>query len=250
MEDEQLIDQYILGLLDGEEKTKFELRLKEDKAFADQYERIKSLQQGIRLAHLEDKLSMLKDIETNEASKKTPKVPMQPSNSGKIIRWLAAAAAIGAIGWFLWQNNSIAHRSNPELFAEYFVPDENPFDATTRGDEQRSDCYKNYELEQWTASISCILELLETEVQDIDYYYLGISYLGNDMPEEAIESFNKIVTLPKGITPEKLLWYQGLALIYNDNLTEAKLKLEQIKDGILARQAKELLGVIEEISVD
>gem|GEM_PF-5312885 len=247
MKDNQLIDQYINGSLDESARKAFEERLETDPDFAKQYKEIISLKAGVRLSHLEDKLDFLKKVEADKSAKDTKVVDINASANRPMLKWLAAAAIALLFGILLWQSGQSDPLSSQELFAENFIPDENIFDGTTRGDANRSECYNNYSLKRWDETIACILELISSEETDIDFYYLGISYLSKDMPKEAITSFDKIVAAPDGISQNRIFWYKGLANIYVEDLDKAVENLSQIKGGLLENKAQEILDAIEKL---
>lgn len=200
------IERYLSGEMSVAEKKAFEQRLKENKSLMQEWNHIQTLKAGMRVSVLGDKLKMLKDIENQSDfakptsdeerrddetdstslrfSRKRSKIKNQKS---KILRWVAAAAAVMVlVAVMIWPEEEVRGPS-----AEYaYLFEEGEFEKTiehtlyrsvSRHNELSDDqiyAYNLYVDQQFEKAIPELKKLWENQQDSLAWKYLGYSYLG------------------------------------------------------------------------
>lgn len=241
MDAQQLIDRYLRGEATEAEQIEFQQRLDADIEFETMYRATKEIVDGLRVNALHEKRDFLKSLDL-EAKKETPVIKMEPRSR---YGWLSIAAAIVVlvgVATFLIRQQSTPTLTGPELYAANFTIASHDFKDAARGDTQRQDCYTSYDAQLWSAAIPCIEALIADEGIELDYFYLGVSLLGNDQPTEAITAFNQITEIQATLTSDALSWYQALAALGISDIAQAKAYLERIQSAPYKTKADALIS--------
>ena len=178
------------------------------------------------------------------------------------IKRLFAVALIGMAASMFWFFNSTTGSTigpvSPvdQLLSEHYAK---PFARDVlKGPEStlaiRGKAYQFYQNKNYHETISLLEELVAVGGEEQkDYFYLGLSYLYSDQPEEAAKRFKTLLEGPTNNYQDIATWYLGLALTDAGEYEEAKIHLSKVATWTgnkgkenTAKDAIELLRVIEE----
>ncbi len=250
----QLIDDYLLGNLSGNDLDAFEKRMKEDKEFAAEVYLHRMIVKGIR----DQEEIGVRDIMNKADNEMDPPV----------IRWFSrymyysyaavvlAFIALGIYLLFFFQPQS------KELFTEYFVPYDNDFIAMARGQEipealahfndeeygQILTAMNFYDKEEYSKTIKILENISLDNNKDPELiFYLAISQLENGQTSEAIENLKLLSGSSDHPYQDEATWYLALAYLNAGDKQRSKQLLNKISrsNTPFAQQAKELLRELQ-----
>jgi tetratricopeptide (TPR) repeat protein len=239
--DIEWIELYLEQSLSTEEKNWIEQRLAEEPAFKTQYQEHQRLIDGIRYAHLHDKLVQLRTLE-----KSLPTLGQNFTGEFKILNYwkpLAMAATLAiAVSTYLIVNQ----KTNPdELFAENFHAYPNVFEPTVRGAEasdKRREAFGAYDRGDFPAAVILFNNLLKEKEEPGILLLIGNANLALGNTEDAQNNF---LTLIKDFDEldGQAKWYLGLCYLKQGNEKKARLILQELEDPefTYSKKAKELL---------
>ncbi len=259
--DKELLDQYLRGELSSVERLNLEKRLATDTFLANQLAELDEVQQGIRLARLASVLGEVQGWEREaviqaggfeQEVSEMVRLEKHRELLGEIrgfekeakttkVRWVnkywwgvVAGLTIILASYFL-----IPQKTNAEKLAEaHFTI--YPVIGNTRN-ELASDVkkrgFKNYIKGDFKNAIQD-LNILATNGDSLALFYLGISFLGNQQPQEAIEKLNLFRT-QYGILREEVNWYLGLSYLYINDTKSAEIYLQNSSNKELINKIKD-----------
>lgn len=211
------IGDYLNDALDANERSAFEVRLREDLLFRQKVNEVRALLIGVREANLAEQLDSFHaglQESTREATNRKP--------LWRNITWLAAAAILlfAAIGfWFFWPGQP----PEKQLFSQYYKGD--PGLPTLMG---TSDNYAFEEamVDYKTGDFRKALEkwrplLAESPENDTLNYFIGVAYLADNRPDSAVVFLNEVVNMPASVFRSDAYWYKALALLKQGKRTDA-----------------------------
>jgi len=219
-----LIENFLDGKLSPDERTRLELRLREDAVFERQVREFAELKKGIENVGRRELLSELQSWEKKEEPVKSRQVFL--SNT-KIAIGIAALLLVGLSSYFLWPA-----QSHDELFQRYFEPYPNIIMPQVRGADSSDStmiakAFAAYDRGQWEAALDYFNKADTTLHLRL---YTGICYLALNQSNNAISSFEEAIE-NDSIFNEQAQWYLGLAYLKSGNSRRAKELFEVIARG-------------------
>lgn len=114
--------------------------------------------------------------------------------------------------------------------------------------------YSLYQAKEYKKAIPIFIETIEKEpLIEEHHFYLGLSYLYDGKPKEAIKKFDWILNQDKSNRKDMAIWFKALALTEAGDFKEAKTYLQIVESwntntgkSALALEAKKLLQMIGE----
>ena len=105
----------------------------------------------------------------------------------------------------------------------------------------------SYKLEEYAEARSYWQPLLQAEPDnDTLNYYVGISFLAEEAPAQAISYLEKVAQTESSVFSNDAHWYQALAYLLNEQEEEAKAILNELSaEGSAYR--KQSLEILEEL---
>lgn len=226
------IEKYLDGLMDSQEQTAFEARLKTDTTLFRAYEDELSARALIKEAGRMELKETLQNIDREVAG--GPNEPLQVP--GRVMPlWMKRALPLAAmiiIFLGVFQYIRSGGISSAEVYNSYFEPYAAPSAVRDSNEEP---------LENWETAANLYaqkkyrealpyFEKAQSEVpQYLSEFYRGMSHLSSEAPlySRAITAFDRVLATDNDYT-QQALWYKALALLEIQNKVEAFQILETI----------------------
>lgn len=216
-EEFQIIEQYLLRQMPGEEYDAFTYRIENDAVLKNKVDSVRLLLLGVQEATLTNKI---KDFH-KDLKRSTGKKPLK----GSVVsmkRWLAAASiiVIAALGILFFLNRTT---NKEKLFAAYYKPDPGLVSAMSASDNYTFDrAMIDYKTGKYDSAIKSWKSLLVSNPNsDTLNYFIGSAYLAQKNNDKAIEYFKKVMANTKSYFLNDAYWYTGLALLHEGKLSES-----------------------------
>ncbi|MDF9795461.1 tetratricopeptide (TPR) repeat protein [Catalinimonas alkaloidigena] len=243
--DEKLFEKmedYIHGRLSASEKDSFETELEKDEALWEEVALHKKLISSIETESLRQMLDQIHEAHFEE---ETPVVSMQSRRS--YFTWAVAAslALFVLAGWWFF---SVQPSQPATLYASYFAPATGL--PTTLGYSNSTDFAEgmvSYKLGEYAEARSYWQPLLKAAPSnDTLNYYVGISFLAEEAPAQALGYLEKVAQTESSVFSNDAHWYQALAYLLNEQEEEARAILNELSaEGSAYR--KQSLEILEEL---
>ncbi|GAB3920787.1 hypothetical protein [Larkinella terrae] len=235
----ELIEAYLKNELSATDRSTFEADIQADAQLRTEIERQRNLRLGLRAigithaldqARIQYKTSLL-------AAKSSPKRSTIFQSFPAWTYWAAAAsiAVVVGFGYLVYQGN--ASWQADLAYYETFRSDANAdllkgFPAENVSSETKVtflDAFKNYKAGNYDAVIER-LKNLPLDKQTVHYkdFLLGLSYLSNDQPVEAVPLLTKAQQTPSPELRQKAVWFLALAYVKMNEKEQAIPILKQI----------------------
>ena len=238
----ELIEAYLTDELSAVDRVAFENDLKADAELQAEVDRQRNIRLGLRALGIERALERAKaqykatsaPAETEEAvSVSQPTV--RPLVSWRY--WAAAASVVVILGggYFVYQQTT--DRQADIAYADTFSSDPTTDLMKDFPTGQVSPSVRNQFLDAMTAyksgkynEVIKQLKTLPADKQTLPYrnYFLGLSYLANKQPIEAIPLLTKAQTASSGKLRQKSEWFLALAYVKNEQKEKALPLLKRI----------------------
>lgn len=190
MNTNELIDGYLSGRLNKEDKMAFDQALQNDPAFVDEFQQVKEIQEGIRALSRKETLNFIQEVEQDIQSRESI------LNNNKMKKSIMAAASlvlIAAFSFFTLSDNTEEStlqrifQSNYESYDNIYgiVRGENIEESTLE-----SNAFRAYDLGDYEGAASSFGELVKMDRSAINYFYMGLSNLEAAKTDLAIENLN------------------------------------------------------------
>lgn len=238
---QNLIDNYLRGRLDEEQRREVERLADTDGDFRTELEfhtQTRSAFAKQKHGHLKKRLQSLAD--------ETPKTlnPKQYTNRFGKSFWLVAASAllICSIGLYLWLLRQSEAKPR-DLYIAYFEPYPNVVIPVTRDEAQLTKhalAYSYYEQEEYAKAY----ELFESLSQDSSTndpeipFYKAISAMQLNRNDEAITLFNKYQGEASAKLDRQAKWYEALTRLKQGDKVETRKLLQYLADNPGYKQAE------------
>lgn len=246
------IERYLLGEMEGQELQEFSRSLSEDQGLATEVELQRVIMEAVREEDTFRFQQTLKEIQAEKDEKGTGRRRLP------VRRHLSVAASIAILllaAYFIYGSLN-APPSPQELFAQYFeIPDAEdilPPEPSSRGEDstmadnppgdgwsRAKDLFRD---KQYAAALNQLRGVSPPEgPANAEFYFqLGILFLINGQPEQALQSWEQL-------EPDHsyaLKWYRAMALLQLERRPEAKGVLRELAqiENPWQEQAAELLG--------
>lgn len=221
-----LIERYFENALNKQELAAFQLRLKEDAAFAQLFALEKDVRAGIEAMgneQLKSELQTIHQEETGNLNKQSEQI--KASSTRRL--WLLAAAAIALLllYFFLFRNDQPP--TTEELYLAYFEPD---YDLLERGDDKKwiADLERHLQQKNYPSALTILDSLLNTPNQNAPLLiYQGIARMESGQYSAARESFNN-AGKANSLYQDDANWYLGLNFLKQGDKQKAQQALSEI----------------------
>jgi tetratricopeptide (TPR) repeat protein len=242
----ELIDKYLDGKLNQEEKSAFEQKLHTETALAEQVALQKKIIAGIKSTSRANLFQMLQEedakmpayqpeVETenetenivaNKTEAKT--ITLNSASNRQMYYWAAAVILLLLVPVFFFLEKT---NSSNDIFASYFSP--YPNQEVTTGDSstlpaQAMQHYgnRNYAnaLHIFEKMMGTDTDLAEAEVQ----FYKGNSHLALEHPKDAITCFEAVLALAPNKYTEEAEWYLALSYVKINEEKKAEVLLKKV----------------------
>ncbi len=247
MNDIEQIEKYLGGELSQNEMQAFDVRLQNDKAFAEVFALYKSVETEMLETEDERELrNRLSGITQKHFDVAEPaKIVKLKTNRTRWLLYATAAAASIIILLFLkpWQQKAL---SNEQLYAQYAVPDELP--AVVRGTNDDSLLIKAtnlYNQIKYPAALFLLDSLVKQRPTEAQLQLaLGICFLKTGKYDSAINRFDSLAVRESVYKYIALEW-KGLAYLKQNKIADCIAVLKLIPaDAVNYKKVNELIRML------
>ncbi|GAB2581768.1 hypothetical protein [Spirosoma areae] len=232
----EIIEAYLTNELSAADRVLFENDLQANPELRQEVDRQRDLRLGLRALGIERALERAKT-----QYQATAPIAQATSANQPVVRplvnwryWAAAASVVVlGVGYYAYQQTT--DRQADIAYAETFSPDDQltkDFPSGTlspTAQTQFLDALSNYRAGNYDKVIEQ-LTTLPADKQTIHYknYFLGLSYLANKQPVEAIPLLLKAQAAPSAKLRQKAEWFLALAYVKNGQKEKALPTLKRI----------------------
>ena len=214
MSDFELIEKYLSGKLNAEEKRIFRNRLLNDPTFNQEFQDLKDIRLYVKQTARKDLKTFFNAIETSIEKEETTK---DQTVMKKVLSIAASLVLIVAISYFGLSNRI---QSNEELYSEYYSSYNN-LTGQVRGATVEAPSFEEqamlaYDAGDYLKSSEMLSNLVKENPNAMNYFYLGISQMEIGEVSEAIKNLNTVVNSYDAFK-EQARWYLTLAHLNNDD---------------------------------
>lgn len=237
----ELIEAYLKNELSVSDRAVFETDLRADADLRAEIDRQRDLRLGLRAIGIERTLERARTQyrATLTTPAPTPK-PVQTAWQPTVVRslsawhyWVMAASVVLILGVGLYTYQQTAGSRSDIAYADT-LPDEltKGFPSDNISSDVRAqfmDALANYKAGKYDRVIKR-LKTLPADRQTVYYkeYFLGLSYLANKQPADAIPILNRALATPSAPLRQKVEWCLALAYVKNDQNEKASPILTRI----------------------
>ncbi|GAB3769797.1 hypothetical protein GCM10028818_06530 [Spirosoma horti] len=235
----ELIDAYLTNELSAADRAAFEMDIQADNELRAEVDRQRDIRLGLRALGIERALEQAKaQYKATSAPVETASIHQPTVRPLVSWRYWAAAASVVVVlgvGYFTYQQTT--SRQADLAYAETFSSDPS---ADLMKDfpsgkvlpsvrNQFMDAMTKYKSGKYDEVIDQ-LKTLPADKQTLPYrnYFLGLSYLANKQPVEAIPLLTKARATSSGTLQQKSEWFLALAFVKNEQKEEALPILKRI----------------------
>ena len=242
----ELIDAYLSNQLSPTDRVSFETDLAGDVELRAEVDRQKSLRLGLRAVGIERALARAKAQfeQTSFSIDENPLVTESAPVSQPIVRplttwryWVAAASMVVVMGIAYYAYQQTGNQRAEMAYADTFAPTppdqllkEFPTGSLPPAAKTRLfNALKNYQAGKYDIVIDQ-LRTLPANRQTVHYknYFLGLSYLANNQPVNAIPLLQQAQTTPSRPLRQKAEWFLALAYVKSGQKKKALPMLNRI----------------------
>ena len=235
----ELIEAYLKNELSAADRASFEIDIRADAELQLEVDRQRDIRMGLQALGIQRALQRAKtqyEASLPTATSATPKLTIVRSVSTWWY-WAAAASVVVVLGIGYYAYQQTESRQTDLAYTETATSGANDeliksFPSERIAPETRTqflDAFKNYEAGKYDQVIEQ-LKTLPDDKQTIHYkdYFLGLSYLANKQPSQAIPLLSKAheASVPK--LRQKAEWFLALAYVKNNQKGLALPILKQI----------------------
>jgi|GEM_PF-2455279 len=241
----ELIEAYLTNQLSPTDHASFETEIEGDAELRTEVNRQRDLRLGLRALGIERALARAKAKveQMNNAAQDTPlagSIPVsqtvvRPLNTWRYWAAVASVVVLLGVGYYAYQQSG--SRQAEIAYADTFFPTSSDqllkeFPAGSLLPPVRTqllNALTDYRAGNYDEVIAQ-LKALPADKQTIHYknYFLGLSYLANNQPANAISPFKQARTSPLLTTRQKADWFLALAYVKNGQMKKALSLLKQI----------------------
>ncbi|MFD2937112.1 hypothetical protein [Spirosoma flavum] len=237
----EIIEAYLTNELSAADRGLFESDMLANAELREEVDRQRDIRLGLRALGIERALERAKTQYKATVSLAKPELV---SDNQTIVRplvswryWAAAASIVVVLGVGYYTYQQTIDRQADIAYAETFTPD--PTDELVKdfptgkfspaARTQFLDALSKYKAGKYDQVIDQ-LTTLPADKQTIHYknYFLGLSYLANKQPTEAIPLLSKAQTAPSAKLRQKAEWFLALAYVKNGQKEKALPMLKRI----------------------
>lgn len=233
----EVIEAYLKNELSAPDRASFETDMRADAELRAEIDRQRTLRLGLRAIGIERALDRARTQYNETAAEPEPtRTAWQPTFTRSLTTWhyWAVAASVVlmlGIGYYTYQQSA---GSRTDIAYADALPDELtkgfPSETVTPAvRNQFMDALTNYKAGKYDRVIER-LKTLPTDKQTVYYknYFLGLSYLANQQPTEAIPVLTQALATPSAPLRQKVDWCLALAYVKNGETAKARPMLQRI----------------------
>ena len=228
---EELMDQYVLGQLQGKALADFEAQLKKDPELN---KKVRLHQEAQNLLETIEEVRLKKKLK-NFGQQTTPSTQLseKPSLFATWRWWAGAAAAVALLGVAFWWFSSTPSHTPQDLFAQYYSFQ--TLSATTRNaTAQKTDtlalALQRYNNKAFDSAIPILQQFSSHSKARLA---LGIAYLERQEPQQTLSTLEPLIIQNDPLFLEQALWYSSLAYLQLNQTEEALHLLNKITPRFL-----------------
>ncbi|GAB4033431.1 tetratricopeptide repeat protein [Spirosoma jeollabukense] len=223
----ELIEAYLKNELSPTDRTSFEVDIRADEALQMEVDRQRDIRMGLQALGIQRALQRAKtqyEASLPTATSATPKLTVVRSVSSWRY-WAAAASVVVVLGIGYYAYQQTESRQTDLAYTETAISGTNDeliksFPSEHIAPETRTQflaAFKNYEAGKYDQVIEQ-LKTLPDDKQTIHYkdYFLGLSYLANKQPNQAIPLLIEAQETPLPELRQKVEWFLALAYVKNN----------------------------------
>jgi hypothetical protein len=239
------IDDYLLQYLDENERSEFELLLEDNIKMKNEIVLNSEINEAIKekdVMNLRSELSQISD-ENRQSTKIRKFIPENIQNRPlRYVGVAASAAAVITVGLFTFSNQ----KTTPDkLFQQAYQP----YEATglfrsaplSNPSFIGIDLYNDRKYDDAIGQFDIVLN--DNNEHPMCNFYTGLCYMGKNNFDDAVISFQKVITEKDNLFIEQAEWYMALSLLKTNERKEAYTILNRIIEnkGYYHKNAKELI---------
>lgn len=218
------VERYYNGIMAQDQRADFEEQLHKDPAFKTQVEDVRAILLAIEQQTLKESLEAYHQELPAQDPNKNPEKPTAKVHFRIFLKIAIAAAIIVGLGLFWYSSSS----SNEKLYSKYFTPDPGlPTTMSTSDNYVFYDGMVNYKQGQYDTAISKWKKLQPETTNDTITYFLGVAYLADNNPEQAISYLDETTQHKESVFLEDAYYYLGLAYLKSDETEAAHQAFQQ-----------------------
>ena len=240
----EVIEAYLANELSADDRAFFEGNIQSDTELRAEVERQRALRLGLRAIGIERMLGRAKAHYQATASEEMASEEIESTTVRPLVRllttwqyWVAAASIVLLLGVGYYAFRQQMAQREAIAYTDSFGP--TPADQVMKGfptdafpiatRPQLLDALRNYKTGKYDRVISQ-LKTLPADKKTIYYknYFLGLSYLANRQPAEALPLLNNARMAPTLALRQKATWFLALAYVKNGQKNKALPILKRI----------------------
>lgn len=234
----ELIEAYLAGDLSETDKALLESEMQADAALQAEVNRQRDIRLGLRALAIEKVLKKAQENYKTSLVTATPE-PVSTPVERPLVNWrywvaAASVVAVLGIGYYAYQQTAI--KAAEVAYVESFTPDssdellkEFPTDASVDVRQQFLDAFTKYKAGKYDQVIDKV-KTLPDDKKTVHYknYFLGLSYLANQQPTDAIPLLQRAQASSSIQLQQKSEWFLALAYVKNQEKEKALPILKRI----------------------
>ena len=237
----EMIDQYLAGVLDGEELAEFTALRNRHPELEEEIKLHRFLR---NTARVHDEIELRRKLEVLH---RNYVVQQKPVVRRVLIKWskVAAVAAIIVAGAWIINTKLLDYNySNEELFTMYYQPYEMQVFRSAAEDNLFKDAVEKYNSRDFEQAITLFEKVIEADQERMDANLMsGMSKIEVKKYSDANTNFQKIIDHSDNLYIEHAEWYLALCYLMTSDTEKAREQLLKIvlKDGYYSKDAAKVL---------
>ncbi len=242
---QDLIDRFLQGSLDGAELDRFLLEIEKNSILKKELQNQQEIMEGIEFhgnKNLRQRFSKISEEVKKERKSKG-------SSNGKIIRFiLVSAAAIALL--VMVSNLFFQNPDSKDLYAQFYTPYQFSNDRSSSLNKETAAAHQFYNKQDYTQAIPILKTILETQPNNTrTQLAYGNALMHTDQDDLAILEFQKIINRKDNLYSDQAKWFLALVYLKTEKLESSKSLLQQLSEDTKTdfhKEAKELLSKLSD----
>ncbi len=242
MDYHELIDDYIFGRLNQEQKSAFESALSSDQSLQEELEFRKNIKPGYRALETAEIKNQIKS-----AIGEKPQTIKTAATKNKFNWWwLAIIPLLFMLGYFVGKTIKGNTVDNEAIYAEFYEP-KLKFDRTRNTASHKSMeqvLYEMYQSKDHEGLYDAMIKVPEKRMTKDFRFIKAIAANNFDKQDEALAVLEEIIDEKDPIYLDQAIWTKVMIFIKSDRVEEAKEILNDLvkNDSRMNEKAKDLLS--------
>lgn len=245
MKNLDLIEKYLNEELSSNERSEFEQLQKSDADFAEEVQVAVTINADFNVKQKMRWQGLLN--EQGSVVKETPVRTLAPRRSISWIRNIAAVFILGlglSLAWLMFSSPDAGELADEQLMEIYKKP-KAFMNTNADADSNWKNAIAAYEEGQFSIAVAAIEKSIEKDEEELQldekHFYLGLSYLYEDVPnyEKAMNhlSISKELNSSSQLAPQAN-WFMALAYLKQGKIKEAKALIQLVIDANIWKEAE------------